>query len=63
MSKTIQELLSGLPAWEAALAEDGYIDEDNRVTIKEAFASSDAAILFPKLSLALLRKQLSHNCW
>ena len=28
MSKTIQELLSGLPAWETALSEDGYIDED-----------------------------------
>ena len=49
MSKTIQELLSGLPAWEAVLTEDGYIDADNRVTIKEAFASPDAAALFPKV--------------
>ena len=49
MSKTIQELLSGLPAWESALTEDGYIDVDNRVTIKEAFASPDAAALFPKV--------------
>jgi len=56
MSKTIQELLSGLPAWEAALAEDGYIDEDNRVTIKEAFASSDAAILFPKIISRTLKE-------
>ena len=47
MSKSIQELLSGLPAWETALTEDGYIDGDNRVTIKEAFASPDAAALFP----------------
>ena len=56
MSKTIQELLSGLPAWEAALAEDGHIDEDNRVTIKEAFASADAAALFPKVISRTLRE-------
>ena len=47
MSKSIQELLSGLPAWETALTEDGYLDRDNRVTIREAFASPDAAALFP----------------
>jgi len=52
MSKTIQELLSGLPAWEAVLTEDGYIDADNRVTIKEAFASPDAAATFPQSSFA-----------
>ena len=56
MSKTIQELLSGLPAWEAALAEDGYIDSDKRVTIKEAFASSDAAALFPKVISRTLKE-------
>lgn len=56
MSKTIQELLSGLPAWEAALTEDGYIDVDNRVTIKEAFASPDAAALFPKVISRTLRE-------
>ena len=56
MSKTIQELLSGLPAWEAALAEDGHIDEDNRVTIKEAFASPDAAALFPKVISRTLKE-------
>lgn len=56
MSKTIQELLSGLPAWEAALSEDGYIDQDNRVTIKEAFASPDAAILFPKVISRTLKE-------
>jgi len=56
MSKTIQELLSGLPAWEAAFAEDGYIDTDNRITIKEAFASSDAAALFPKVISRTLRE-------
>jgi hypothetical protein len=56
MSKTIQELLTGLPAWEAALTEDGYIDVDNRVTIKEAFASPDAAALFPKVISRTLRE-------
>jgi len=56
MSKTIQELLSGLPAWEAAFAEDGYIDLENRVTIKEAFASSDAAALFPKVISRTLKE-------
>lgn len=53
MSK-IEELFNGVDAWEAALAEDGHIDEDNRVTIKEAFSSPDAPMLFPKvLSRAL----------
>jgi len=56
MTKTIQELLSGLPAWETAMTEDGYIDADNRVTIKEAFASSDAAALFPKVLSRTLRE-------
>jgi hypothetical protein len=56
MSKTIQELLSGLPAWETALAEDGYIDESNRVTIKEAFGSPDASALFPKVISRTLRE-------
>jgi hypothetical protein len=56
MSKTIQELLSGLPAWESALTEDGHIDENNRVTIKEAFASPDAAALFPKVISRTLKE-------
>jgi len=56
MSKSIQELLSGLPAWETALTEDGYIDGDNRVTIKEAFASPDAAALFPKVISRTLKE-------
>lgn len=56
MSKPIQELLSGLPAWESALTEDGHIDENNRVTIKEAFASPDAAALFPKVISRTLKE-------
>lgn len=56
MSKSIQELLQTQEAWEAALAEDGRIDEDNRVTIREAFASPDAPILFPKIISRTLRE-------
>lgn len=56
MSKSIQELLTGLPAWEAALAEDGRIDDDSRVTILEAFASPDAPILFPKVISRTLKE-------
>lgn len=56
MSKKIEELLESLPAWQNALAEDGYLDEDNRVTIKEAFASPDAPILFPKVISRTLKE-------
>jgi hypothetical protein len=56
MSKPIKELLSELPAWEKAFVEDGYINEDSRVTIKEAFASPDAPILFPRIINRTLRE-------
>lgn len=56
MSKSITELLEELPAWQNALAEDGYLDENNRVTIKEAFASPDASILFPKVISRTLKE-------
>lgn len=56
MSKSIQELLETLPAWEMALAEDGRIDDDNRITITEAFASPDAPILFPRVINRTLRE-------
>lgn len=56
MSKNIEELLKGLPAWEKALAEDGRLDDDNRVTISEAFASPDAPILFPRVINRTLRE-------
>lgn len=49
MSKSINELLDGIHAWDKAFAEDGRIDEESRVTIKEAFSSPDAPILFPKV--------------
>jgi len=56
MSKSIEELLQGLPAWEKALTEDGRIDDENRVTINEAFASPDAPILFPRIINRVLRE-------
>lgn len=56
MAKDISELLKGLPAWEAALSEDGRIDDENRVTINEAFASPDAPILFPKVISRTLKE-------
>lgn len=54
--KTIEELLTDLNSWELALAEDGNIDDDRRITIKEAFASPDAPILFPKVISRTLKE-------
>jgi len=56
MGKSIDELLDGLPAWESAFAEDGRLDDGNRVTINEAFASPDAPILFPRVINRTLRE-------
>lgn len=56
MSTKIQELLEKVEAWESAFAEDGYIDDENRVTIKEAFGSPDAPILFPKVISRTLKE-------
>jgi len=56
MTKSINELLQGLPAWESALSEDGRIDDTSRVTITEAFASPDAPILFPRVINRTLRE-------
>ena len=56
MGKDITELLDGLPAWEQALREDGYVDDTNRITINEAFSSPDAPILFPKVISRTLRE-------
>lgn len=56
MSTEINELLQKQNAWEAALAEDGNIDDSNRVTINEAFASPDASALFPKVISRTLKE-------
>jgi len=54
--KNVEELLNQADAWEAVLKEDGYVDEENRVTIKEAFATPDAPILFPKVISRTLKE-------
>lgn len=56
MSTNIHELLQKVENWEAAFNEDGYIDEKNRVTIKEAFSSPDSDMLFPKVISRVLRE-------
>lgn len=56
MSKNIEELLNRAESWEAALQEDGFVNEDTRVTIREAFATPDAAILFPKVISRTLKE-------
>lgn len=56
MSTNIQELLKKAENWETAFNEDGYIDENNRVTIKEAFASPDSDMLFPKIISRTLKE-------
>lgn len=56
MGKPINELLATLPAWESAFSEDGRIDEETRITMREAFTSPDAPILFPKVLNRTLRE-------
>lgn len=56
MGKKIEERLAELPAWEAALAQNGHVDEENKVTITEAFSSNDAPLLFPKAVSNTLRE-------
>ncbi len=56
MAKAIEELLGDYDAWESVLNEDGFIDDDRRVSVKEAFASPDAPILFPKVISRTLKE-------
>lgn len=57
----IKELLKKLNSWQQLIQEDGYMsvadDEDEvRVTIKEAFMTADAPILFPKIISRTLKE-------
>lgn len=52
----VSELLNNIESWDAAVRENGFVDGDNRVTIKEAFMSNDAPILFPKIVSNVLRE-------
>lgn len=56
MSTKINELLQKAENWEAAFNGDGFIDNENRVTIKEAFSTPDADFLFPKVISNVLRE-------
>lgn len=56
MSTNINELLSKAEAWEAAFNEDGYVDDDTRVSIKEAMATPDMPALFPKIISRTLKE-------
>lgn len=56
MSRSINELLKEVGAWESAFNDMGDIDGDVRVSISEAFASPDAPILFPRVINRTLRE-------
>jgi len=56
MGKSVEEMLNGLSAWEAAADNNGYVNSDDRVIISEAFATPDAPILFPKVINRTLRE-------
>lgn len=56
MAKSIDEMLEGVEAWESVVNENGFVDDENRVRITEAFMSNDAPILFPKVISRVLRE-------
>ncbi len=56
MSININELFQNIETWDSAFKEDGFIDGDTRVSIKEAFGTPDAPFLFPKIINRTLRE-------
>lgn len=50
------KILENLGDWTKAFAENGAINDDTKVTIKEAFFTADAPILFPKVMSNVLRE-------
>lgn len=56
MSKKIQELFETPDALNRAFNENGYLDDEHKVSIKEAFGTRDAPILFPKIISNTLRE-------
>jgi hypothetical protein len=56
MGKSIEEMLDGVEAWESVVNENGFVDDENRIRITEAFMSADAPILFPKVINRVLRE-------
>ena len=56
MSHEVNEALTKLEGWTKAFNENGAIDDSTKVTIKEAFFTNDAPILFPKVMSNVLRE-------
>jgi hypothetical protein len=56
MSHEVNEALNKLEGWTKAFNENGAVDESTKVTIKEAFFTADAPILFPKVMSNVLRE-------
>lgn len=52
----VNEMLEKAEGWVAIFNEDGHLDEDTRVTIREAFGTPDAPILFPKIISRTLKE-------
>lgn len=50
------KVLEKLEDWTKAFTENGAIDDETKVTIKEAFFTADAPILFPKVMSNVLRE-------
>lgn len=55
-SGTEGDYSSALAAWTTAFNENGFIDDDNRVTIKEALGTTDMSILFPRVISRTLKE-------
>ncbi len=56
MSKNIEELFEDNSVYERVFNEAGNIDEETKVTIREAFGTRDAPILFPKVISRTLKE-------
>lgn len=56
MSTNINEALGKLEAWGKAFNENGVVDGETKVSIREAFMTPDAPILFPKVMSNVLRE-------
>lgn len=52
----MKEMLKQAPVWESAFENNGHIDAENRISVREAFASPDASMLFPKVISTTLRE-------
>lgn len=51
-----EQLLTKLEEWERAFNEDGQVSESQKVTISEAFNTTSASVIFPKVISNTLRE-------